>query len=186
MHKYTVDRVMAAGPCSAYSEDAVRSRIGEGKTAQEIAELPIPVEDRIWVLLSCGGDHVAAAVARIVTRAVTQQALPHPATSGWAKLWLSRRCKTGPADEFATEWGVARAVESAKHAAARAHASRARAAGAAAMAALNEAQARWASAAILSAVAADFHEHERRRQLRDILDVIEANQLTEPAQWRGN
>jgi len=46
----TADEIWSWYPCSGYTKVRVRELIGDGKTAAEIAELPIPAADRMWVL----------------------------------------------------------------------------------------------------------------------------------------
>lgn len=50
----TVEQIMAHDPCKDYPEERVRRLISEGKTPLEILDLPIPAEDRIWVLTRSG------------------------------------------------------------------------------------------------------------------------------------
>lgn len=50
----TVERIMEHNPCEQYPESRVRELIGDGKTPLEILDLPIPGEDRIWVLTRRG------------------------------------------------------------------------------------------------------------------------------------
>ena len=47
----TTEQIMLWNPCDRYNEGIVSDLIGAGKTPIEIAELGIPVEDRLWVLL---------------------------------------------------------------------------------------------------------------------------------------
>ena len=47
----TTEQIMSWNPCDRYNEGIVSDLIGAGKTPIEIAELGIPVEDRLWVLL---------------------------------------------------------------------------------------------------------------------------------------
>jgi len=47
----TTEQIMSWYPCDRYNEGIVSDLIGAGKTPIEIAELGIPAEDRLWVLL---------------------------------------------------------------------------------------------------------------------------------------
>lgn len=85
---------MRLHPCNQYPESRVRELWGgrESLTPLEILDLPIPAADRVWVMCQPGvlpKEMREAAVSRIVTRAVRNYALPHPATSAWAEKWLS-------------------------------------------------------------------------------------------------
>ena len=48
----TADMIMAQKPCSAYPRERVETLFpGTGLTVPEICDLPIPLKDRVWVLL---------------------------------------------------------------------------------------------------------------------------------------
>ena len=50
MDKITVSQIMTWNPCPDYTEGRVRELIGDGLTPEQILDLPIPAEDRIWVM----------------------------------------------------------------------------------------------------------------------------------------
>lgn len=49
--KITVEMLMQWDPCPNYTEEKIRDLGGDGLTPLEICTLPIPVADRLWVLL---------------------------------------------------------------------------------------------------------------------------------------
>ena len=51
----TVDMIMSARPCAEYSRSRVEDLWSgrEALTAREIAGLEIPIDDRLWALISC-------------------------------------------------------------------------------------------------------------------------------------
>jgi hypothetical protein len=55
MKRVTVDDIMAAGPCSLYPRERVVDLWAgrESLTAREIANLKIPVLDRLWAIILC-------------------------------------------------------------------------------------------------------------------------------------
>lgn len=131
---WTVDDVLAMPPCEDYPRErlvdlwAGRERL----IPRDVACLPIPAVDRIWLLCRGPLDVVLAAVEVIVTRAVER----HAARCGiaevkrWAAAWLSGEDR---------KWATADAAADAAARAAWAWAE-ARAAGAAAGAAEREQQ----------------------------------------------
>jgi len=46
----TTEVIMTHNPCDDYPESRISELIGKGKTPLEILDLPIPSQDRIWVL----------------------------------------------------------------------------------------------------------------------------------------
>ena len=76
--------------CDARLKRLARGR--KGLTGLEVSRIrSIPYEDRIWVLLrrEVLGDALEGVVETIVARAVRRHALLCPATSEWARRWLS-------------------------------------------------------------------------------------------------
>ena len=76
--------------CNARLKRLARGR--KGLTGLEVSRMrSIPYEDRIWALLrrEVLGDALEGVVETIVARAVRRHALSCPATSEWARRWLS-------------------------------------------------------------------------------------------------
>ena len=46
----TADQILATHPCSRYTRKYIREACGNGLTPREVADLHIPVGDRVWVL----------------------------------------------------------------------------------------------------------------------------------------
>ena len=59
--KITVDQIMGWGPCPEYPRERVEGLIGDGKTVDELLELEIPINDRVWGV--CHAIPVESAVA---------------------------------------------------------------------------------------------------------------------------
>jgi len=49
--KITVELVQSWEPCEDYPEERLRELLGDGLAPLEVAEVDIPVDDRIWALL---------------------------------------------------------------------------------------------------------------------------------------
>lgn len=94
MKRLTVENVMALNPCSDYPRERVQELWGKRKSLslRQILTLPIPEIDRIWVMTQPGVMELGAlrvVVTKIVTRAVKNYALPHPATQKWGIIYLT-------------------------------------------------------------------------------------------------
>lgn len=77
MKRYTVDDIMAFRPCDNYTRDRVEE-LWDGRealTAEEIAELDIPIMDRLWAMSRLGVDPTNRGVIRIALDAVRSDAL---------------------------------------------------------------------------------------------------------------
>ena len=160
MQTWTIDELLSHSPC----EDYPRARLEEMWAGRErlsvldILELDIPAEDRVWAALQAG-DHVAPAVERIVTRAVTNHCLScgiHEVES-WARDWLN-----GEQESIAA--AVRAAVKTEALAAGLAVLAAARAAGSAVLAA--------GSAVLAARMAAGSAGAEREQQVADIRAVL--------------
>ncbi len=62
----TARDIISHDPCDDYPPELVRQLIGDGKTPLEILDLPIPAEDRIWVMTRPGmvPEHIQDEFAR--------------------------------------------------------------------------------------------------------------------------
>jgi hypothetical protein len=175
--KITADQIISWRPCYRYPDDRVRALVpGLGLTPLEIAALPIPPEDRVWVLLrpEVLGEHgFQVALDRIVTRAVTNHALHCgvPEVELWAQRWLDGTDRTGAAACSAASAAWTEEQEAAARAAAWAAAEVARAAAWAAEAVAWAA--RSADAAARAAAAKATWAAERILQLCDIVHILE-------------
>ena len=47
----TADMILSWNPCNKYPKEQIHKLCGDGLTARQIAELDIPIRDRIWILL---------------------------------------------------------------------------------------------------------------------------------------
>ncbi|KKN05260.1 hypothetical protein LCGC14_1089040 [marine sediment metagenome] len=64
----TAEQVLAMKPCSEYTEEIIRANHGEhGITPREIAELDIPIGDRVWVVGQLVPVNVWAEIQRLYT-----------------------------------------------------------------------------------------------------------------------
>ena len=173
--RITADQIISWRPCPRYPDDRVR-QLGPaiGLTPLEIAALPIPRVDRLWVLLRpevLGKRGLRVAIDRIATRAVTNHALHCgvPGVEQWAQRWLDGTDRTEAAAMAAAE-AAARAAEAAAWAAAWAAAAAARET---ARAARETAEAAREAAARAAAMARAAGAAERMLQLYDIVHVLE-------------
>ena len=102
--------------CNARLKRLARGR--KGLTGLEVSRMrSIPYEDRIWALLrrEVLGDALEGVVETIVARAVRRHALSCPATSEWARRWLSGEDRSEAAAR-AEAWAAARAEANAARA----------------------------------------------------------------------
>jgi len=87
---YSVDEIMSFGPCITYPRDRVEALWSgrERMTLLEILDLPIPADNRVWVI--CLAPPIGW-LDRVVDRAVRTHALGCgiPAVETWAARWLS-------------------------------------------------------------------------------------------------
>jgi hypothetical protein len=91
----TPEMVMAAGPCSDWTEERVRAVLGDGMTPREIAELEeVYLADRAWALWSCLPKAVTYPCSMLcVTRsldlpAVVEYAGQNAEYAAWRSAWL--------------------------------------------------------------------------------------------------
>jgi len=94
MKTFTVDDIMAYGPC--YTRERVEKLFSgrESMTIREICAVDTPAKDRVWFLTrsdALDSDLWAQWTTIIVTRAITNHALHCgiPAVERWAENWLS-------------------------------------------------------------------------------------------------
>ena len=91
--KITVELVQSWEPCEDYPEERLRELLGDGLAPLEVAEVDIPVDDRIWALLrrevlGAGLDRVLdAIVERAIRRSLGRSGVV--AWEAWAERWLS-------------------------------------------------------------------------------------------------
>lgn len=185
MTSYTVDDVMARGPCWT------RERVEEGFGGAQALSLPemlrredVPAADRVWLGLALRPDVAVRFAGIVADRAVRTYALPCQATAEWAERWLS--------GEDRSEAAASAAAWSAADAAAAASASRAawagawaawagttsadEAAGAATRAASSATRSAWAAAnrpRTAAAQAAAREEEERATQIADLIALVQ-------------
>ena len=118
MKTYTVSSVMAAKPCSQYSEERVASLWAgrESLTAREISDLEIPIVDRIWGLIRVCMD---ARTQRLFGCDCAERALMRESEAGrepdarsWNAISVSRRFAYGSAtsEELDAAWDAASAA----------------------------------------------------------------------------
>ena len=169
MKTWTIDEMLANGLCGDYPRERLEELWAgrEKLSVLEILDLDIPAKDRIWAALQAG-DHVAAAVERIITRAVTNHCLSCgvPQAEAGARAWLQG--DRSAMDDPETSWALRSASEAARAAwVAVAAAETANACGAAAWA-------RWAAGVADAADAADAvaRSAERERQIEDIREAV--------------
>ena len=153
---YTLERIMALRPCSAYPRSRVRALFGDRKSAsltEILADTRIPPRDRVWIV--CQPSVLTRAqrsawLERIIARAVTAHALHcgAPQVERWAQAWLDGSDRTRQSAAEAEE--AARAARAAWAARAARAARAAWAAGAA-----------WAAWAARAAGAAEAAEAAR-------------------------
>ena len=160
MQTWTIDEMLSHSPCEDYPRERLEELWAgrERLSVLDILELDIPAEDRVWAALRAG-DHVAPAVERIVTRAVSNHCLSCgiPEVESWARGWLNGEQESiaaavraaGKADAWAAALAVVAAV---------------RAAGSAVLAA--------GSAVLAARMAAGSAGSEREQQIADILAVL--------------
>jgi hypothetical protein len=170
---FTIDQILGWKPCKDYTRKRIEELFSgrESITAEELAELDIPIEEKIWFFLQ--SEHAPEIVERIVTRAVTNHALTCgiPEVEAWAGRWMDgtdRSRESAVAAEAAT-WATADAAW-ATEAATLATADAAWAAEAAATRATWAAVARATLSATLSATLVWMEEREL--QLVDCLAVM--------------
>lgn len=53
MRKVTVEQIMDWKPCPTYTEEHVKTLVGEGKNPIELLDLAIPARHRVWAGLRC-------------------------------------------------------------------------------------------------------------------------------------
>tara|TARA_R110000772_G_scaffold38471_1_gene90754 strand:+ start:581 stop:862 length:282 start_codon:yes stop_codon:yes gene_type:complete len=76
MHTWTVDEVLALRPCKYYDEPkltslwAGRERLG----IDEVCDLDIPAEDKVWLLCRAPRHTIEPAISSIVARAAAAAA----------------------------------------------------------------------------------------------------------------
>jgi hypothetical protein len=170
---FTIDQILGWKPCEDYTRKRIEGLFSgrESITAEELAELDIPIEDKIWVFLHT--KHAPEITERIVTRAVTNHALTCGVSDveTWARDWLD---------------GTDRSREAARAADEAARAATARAAAWARAATWAAADAAWAAAAAAAADAAEATE-TAEAAARASVDAAEAawmGEATETA-WMG-
>lgn len=119
-HSWSVADVLALQPCARYSESVLLD-LWQGRdrlSITEVADLPIPEPDRLWLICRAPWPVIEPAITRIVTRAVRTHALPCDATRAWAELWLSgkdrsaeaARAEAASAEAAWAAWEAARAT----------------------------------------------------------------------------
>lgn len=119
MRSVTIDQVMEWGPCEAYSrERLVELAAGRDRlTAADIADLHIPVEDRLWAVLH--EELIPNAQLRLLACQFAETALiaardrgRNPDPRSWAAIEVGRRHALGVAtnEELAAAWAAARAA----------------------------------------------------------------------------
>lgn len=85
----TVEMVQSWEPCDEYPEARLRELLGDGITPLEVAELDIPVGDRVWALMRYS---VLGAAASTILGAAEQRTTPLmdvESTEYWAK-WRAK------------------------------------------------------------------------------------------------
>lgn len=157
MQTWTVDEMLAHHPCATYDR-ARLTNLWAGRerlSVLDILDLDIPAADRVWAALQAG-PHVAPAVERIVTRAVSTHALHCgvPEVEAWAARWLSGEDRTAAAAAAAA---AVEAVESASWAASWA---------------ARAARASWAAARAARAARAVEEAAEYSHQIDDIRAAV--------------
>jgi hypothetical protein len=110
---FTIDQILGWKPCEDYPRKRIEGLFSgrESITAEELAELDIPIEDKIWVFLQT--KHAPEIVERIVTRA-TNHALTCgiPEVEAWAKSWMdgTDRSEAAAAAAVWAAWAARAAV----------------------------------------------------------------------------
>jgi len=177
MHRmtFTIDQILRWKPCEYYHRKRIEGLFSgrESITAEELAELDIPIEDKIWVFLHT--KHAPEITERIVTRAVTNHALTCglPEVETWAKRWLDGTDRSEAAAAAAEDRAADRAAEDRAAAAAAVWAAwAARAAVARVARAAAESGARAAAAAVWAREVRAVWAAERKLQLADCLAVM--------------
>lgn len=108
----TTDAIMAAMPrsCRGYTRERVAGMIGDGVTPRQLAELDIPVADRLWGLIFVA---LAKREQRLLACDCAERALlrervagREPNAQGWATIEVVRRYAEGQATD--TELTTAR------------------------------------------------------------------------------
>lgn len=167
MKTWTVEEMLAEGPCERYTEQRI-TELWAGRerlSLREIADLEIPPEGVVWVACRPGAitpEQVRAwLVDRVVARAVRNHALRCgvPEVERWAVQWLSGEDRTAAA-AWAAAWAVRDAAWDAAWDAA-----------AAAVRAAAWAARAWGAWAATST--------ERAQQLADLLDVLDVKEHME-------
>lgn len=116
--RITADEVLAWDPCSDYPEERLREMAPDpGLTIAQVAALPIPAVDRLWVLLR--PDVIGEAAYRLLACDYVERALVREREAGrkpdprsWAAIEVVRRHARGRASdcELAAAWDAAEAA----------------------------------------------------------------------------
>ncbi|MBD3306700.1 hypothetical protein GF348_09995 [candidate division KSB3 bacterium] len=108
--KVTVDKIMSAGTCMGYPRERVEELVGDGVTVDELAELDIPILDRLWTMIYCVLDSEQAllfALDCLERISLYRQAARVTALAEWSAARAARQTAWGAAGEA---WAAAGAV----------------------------------------------------------------------------
>ncbi len=198
MRSWTVQEMLAEGPCSEYTE-ARLTKLGAGRhrlTLLEILKLDIPVAHKVWCICRAGAlteEQSEAWLEGIVTRAITNHVIGCgiPEAEEWGPKWLSGEDRSQYTAQNAAQnaawrnvaWRNTATAAAAAAAAARNAAWRNKAAAAAAPVVWNAVVATrntaWRNKAVTAAAKAAAtvaaRDAEVEQQMQDCIEILKGN-----------